>query len=360
MTTNVTRFVDFRALKAAVTMEQVLEHYGLLANFQRGHDSLTGPCPIHGGSNPTQFRISISNNCWHCFSDCHGGGNVLDFVARMEKVEPVEAANRLIDWFQLDRAGLNGSRAPQPRKRRSRQEAQPASTENAPPATPKEAAEAAPAPVAAAAADTKPENAKGNSPLGFRLELDSTHPYLAERGLTPETIVEFGLGHCSRGVMAGRIAIPIENVKGELVGYAGRWPGVPPEERPKYRLPDGFKRASEIFRLASALREPAEQPLVIVEGFFDATHLWQLGVRKTVALMGSSLSLAQEALLAKHLNLGSHVVVAFDEDDAGRIGRDWVLQRLARIAYVRVLAFPKEDMQPEQLTLEDVQRLALV
>ena len=49
------KFVDFKAVKAAVTMEQVLEHYGLLDKFKRGADSLSGACPIHKGSNPTQF-----------------------------------------------------------------------------------------------------------------------------------------------------------------------------------------------------------------------------------------------------------------------------------------------------------------
>jgi len=70
-------FVDFKAVKAAITMEQVLEHYGLLDKFKRGSDSLSGPCPIHKGSNPTQFRVSISKNIWNCFSECKHGGNLL-------------------------------------------------------------------------------------------------------------------------------------------------------------------------------------------------------------------------------------------------------------------------------------------
>ena len=53
-------FVDFKAVKAAITMEKVLEHYGLLDRFKKSGDSMNGPCPIHKGSNPTQFRVSIS------------------------------------------------------------------------------------------------------------------------------------------------------------------------------------------------------------------------------------------------------------------------------------------------------------
>ena len=54
------QFVDFKAVKAAVTIEQVLDHYGLLDRFKRGGDGLSGPCPIHKGSNPTQFRVSTA------------------------------------------------------------------------------------------------------------------------------------------------------------------------------------------------------------------------------------------------------------------------------------------------------------
>ena len=85
-------FVDFKAVKAVVTMEQVLEHYALLDQFKRSGDSLSGSCPIHKGSNPTQFRISVSKNIWHCFSECKHGGNVLDFIARMDSVSIHAAA----------------------------------------------------------------------------------------------------------------------------------------------------------------------------------------------------------------------------------------------------------------------------
>jgi hypothetical protein len=79
-------FVDFKAIKTAITMEQVLEHYSLLESFKRSGDSLSGPCPIHKGSNPTQFRVSIAKNVWHVFSECKQGGNVLDFIAKVEDV----------------------------------------------------------------------------------------------------------------------------------------------------------------------------------------------------------------------------------------------------------------------------------
>src|SRR6267142_2076847 len=103
------KLVDFRAVKAAITMEQVLEHYGLFDRFKKSGDNLSGPCPIHKGTNPTQFRVSISKNIWNCFSECKHGGNVLDFIARMEDVSIHAAALKAIEWFQLDPDALNGS-----------------------------------------------------------------------------------------------------------------------------------------------------------------------------------------------------------------------------------------------------------
>ena len=102
-----TKFVDFKAVKAAISMEQVLEHYGLMDKFKRGTDSLNGPCPIHGGSNPTQFRVSISKNIWNCFSECKHGGNVLDFIAKMDDVSIHAAALKAIEWFNLDSEAMS-------------------------------------------------------------------------------------------------------------------------------------------------------------------------------------------------------------------------------------------------------------
>ena len=90
--------------------------------------------------------------------------------------------------------------------------------------------------------------------------------------------------------MVGRIVIPIHNVKGELVAYAGRWPGESPEDTEKYKLPPKFNKLSEVFNLDRAIKEPADNPLVIVEGFFDVIKLHQHGCRKVVAIMGNTLS----------------------------------------------------------------------
>jgi DNA primase len=337
-------FVDFRAVKAALTMEQVLEHYGLMDQFKRGTDSLYGPCPIHKGSNPTQFRVSLSKNLWNCFSECKHGGNVLDFIAKMENVSIHAAALKAIEWFNLDPAEMAASD----------DQGETSETE-----TPMPALKPATTPASPPKAVPAPENSAPNPPLKFRLDkLERNHPYLLEqRGLTPETIVDFGLGYCSKGMMADRIAIPIHNVKGEVVAYAGRFIGAPPEGAPKYKLPPGFRKSQELFNLDRASKQPADQPLVIVEGFFDAMKLHQHGCRKVVALMGSTLSAAQEELIRRHTNSQSHVIVMLDENEAGQAGREDIACRLSKFCFVRVHQFDQPDLEPEHLSLEQVRQL---
>ena len=197
-----------------------------------------------------------------------------------------------------------------------------------------------------------------NKPLKFELKnLKPDHGYMVERGLTPEMVSTFGLGFCAKGTMSGRIVIPIHNTGGELVGSVGRWPGEPPEERPKYKLPTGFRKSAEVFNLHRALQEPAEQPLIIVEGFFDVMKLWQLGFKRAVSIMGSSLSVVQEELIKQATKSDSRIILMFDEDNAGRKGREQALLRLATFTYVHVVVFPAEDMQPDHLSVEDLTTL---
>ena len=341
------RFVDFKAVKAAVTMLQVLEHYGLAESFKRTGNSLSGPCPLHGGENRTQFRVSLEKNCWNCFGTCKGGGNVLDFVARKQGLTLREAALALCDWFELP--------TQEKLARPARDAGEPPTLE-----APSNAARRLKAIKAKAKPDgpSEGENAP-NKPLGFALQnLDAEHPYLAERGLSAETIAEFGIGYCDKGSMTGRIVVPIHNAEGQLVAYAGRWPGTPPDEdTPKYKLPPGFRKAQEVFNLHRAMCEPQDRPLYVVEGFFDCLRLWQHGIRRVVALMGSSLSPVQAALIQRVVTSEDRIVVMLDEDDAGRAGRDKVVVRLALHCFVSTHQFAREDEQPDALTTEQLSHL---
>lgn len=339
-------FVDFRAIRERLTMEMVLQHYGVLDTLKRTGNRLSGPCPIHKGTNPTQFRVDTERNIWNCFSECKHGGNVLDFIAKKEDCSVHDAALKACEWFNIPLAEVKTAGSAQNKA---------GDDSELPPET-------GPKTNSKPAASLKPEDSTPNPPLKFKLDkLQREHSYLTdERGLTLETIIDFGLGYFAgdKGLMVGRVVIPIHNIRGELVAYAGRWPGAPPnDETGKYKLPPNFKKARELFNLDRAVKEPLDKPLVIVEGFFDAIKLHQNGWRKVVAIMGSTMSAAQEELIRTHTNAGSQVIVMLDEDDAGRAGRENIAVRLSKFCFVKIHVLGKPNTQPEQLSAKDVRQI---
>jgi DNA primase len=180
-----------------------------------------------------------------------------------------------------------------------------------------------------------------NPPLKFIFKhLDTRHPYLKDRGLTEATIDFFGLGHhAGKGIMHNRICIPIHNEQGELIAYAGRWPADEgwPERTDKYQLPPGLKKSRVLFNLHRA-REHATEGLIVVEGFFTVFEFFQRGRKNVVALMGSSLSKEQERLIVETVGPKGRVLLALDNDEAGRKGSEDAVNRLSSQVFVREMA----------------------
>lgn len=310
-------WVDFKAVKSAVSMKAVLGHYGVNWLRKSGQE-LRGRCPIHQGEGQDTFHVNIAKNAFQCFS-CKARGNVLDFVAAMENCSVRDAAVKLKEWF-----GVRDATAPPG----SRGVVKPS---QAPP--------------------VKSEGAV-NKPLSFQLKgVDPSHPYLTSRGFSKRTLEVFGVGFFSgKGSMTGRVVIPIHNECGELVAYAGR--SVDGSE-PKYKLPAGFHKSLELFNLHRVIAASARRRTVVVgEGFFDCMRVTEAGF-PCVALMGSSLSQRQEELLVKHFKAARLVL---DGDDAGRQATNECLARLGRRMWVTA-AVLTVDTQPDQLSTEELKQL---
>jgi DNA primase len=275
-------------------------------------------------------------NIWHCFG-CEKGGDVIDLVCAFEGIATGhrtsnrrQAALLLQEWF-----GIASERPARDTRQRTAQ--QTAAACNPPPTDAEDDLETEDAP---APAIDREEPA--NPPLAFELKnIDPSHPYLKERGLTDETIATFGIGHfAGRGSMHGRMVIPIHNEHGEhLVAYVGRWPGEPPEGEDKYRFPANFKKSLVLYNLHRAREHVhAGDGLIVVEGFFSGVFpLWQKGRRNVVAVMGSTLSEAQERLIIQTVGSKGRVLVAFDPDEAGRTGSADAVKRLAPQVFVRTI-----------------------
>ena len=206
--------------------------------------------------------------------------------------------------------------------------------------------------------EAKDEEEIVNPALTFELKaLDGKHPYLLrKRGLKKETVKEFGLGCCKRGLMKGRIVIPIHNEKGELVAYAGRYPGDPPEGKLKYKLPPKFKKSLVVFNLNRVKDMGEDKGLILVEDFFDVFNLWQAGYKNVVALMGTSMSDEQEKLVVETVGEKGKVALMFDSSEAGKSGSQDALARLASQVYVKLIKLGEEGLQPNSPSKEKIKK----
>ena len=127
----------------------------------------------------------------HC-----GSGNVIDLYALLSERDPNDKTQFRETALEMQEVFL-GDRADQelpPRKRAKSPEK-----------------------------NTLPKPLAPNPPLTFSLNLKPDVPFLLEeKKLDLETIEELGIGWCNKGILNGRIAIPIHDANGQCVAYVGR------------------------------------------------------------------------------------------------------------------------------------------
>ena len=310
---------DFRSLKQRILMDRVLARYGVKLRSVGPH-TLCGPCPLptHTSRQSREsFSVNLARQVWSCHSaSCiaarHGclGGHVIDLVAILESCTLRQAGLRLQDWF----SGSLSTSLPTP----------------------------LPA-VAVASSAIQP-----NRPLRFALQnIDTQHPYLTQRGISPSTARWFGVGmYHGAGFLTGRCVIPIRDEKSRLVAYAGR---AIHEEEPKYRFPAGFRKSQVLFNLDRAMQTDGPN-VIVVEGFFDALKVHQAGHPAVVALMGTSFSQRQSELL---LNRFASVTLMLDGDQTGRRAAEVIAALLKPKVPVHQVELPNRA-QPDQLSPTEI------
>ena len=82
----------FTTVKAAVTLRQAAEHYGL----QVRRNGMTC-CPFHNDRHPSLY---VSDDHYHCFA-CGEHGDVIDLTAKLFDLRLYDAARKLASDFHL-------------------------------------------------------------------------------------------------------------------------------------------------------------------------------------------------------------------------------------------------------------------
>ncbi len=341
-------WVDFKEVKATVSMEMILDYYAVEIR-QVNRSSWRGKCPLptHTGDSGNSFNMNTEKNAWACHvgscvkaRDGRKGGNVLDFVAVMEGCSVRDAALKLQNWFKVEASNERPADYVPSRDRKKSDDKKLVREKKDEPAED-------PIP------DVENDSQEGmvNQPLEFELKsIDGSHPYVRKRGIKEGTAEHFGIGYFyGKGSMADRVVIPIHNGEGELIAYAGR--AIDDEVEPKYRFPSGFRKSLVLFNLHRA--ENSSDRVVLVEGFFDVMKVHQAGFPYVIALMGCEMSEAQENLLIESFN---EVIIMLDADESGRSAASQIASRIVRKLFVRIVDVP-EGKQPDQLSSDEIRQI---
>jgi DNA primase len=100
--------LDFAKIKE-IKLTDVCGRYKIALKFRGDYANAQCPLPTHKeGDKGKSFSVNLAENYWRCFSEsCNAnnggkrGGDVINFVAAMEKCREKEAAEKLADWFNV-------------------------------------------------------------------------------------------------------------------------------------------------------------------------------------------------------------------------------------------------------------------
>lgn len=153
--------------------------------------------------------------------------------------------------------------------------------------------------------------------------------YLKGRGLSKETVVEWGIGW---NETAQRVMFPLRDPQGRTIAFTGR---VLDDRKPKYKNSPNdalFSKSEMVFGLDKARPEIVRSGTVVVtEGQFDVIRLWQEGVRNVIAVSGSSLTKGMIERLVRSTRI-NRVILCFDGDTGGEKAADRAIVELQEFA----------------------------
>jgi len=301
------RRLDFSSLKTRVSIAQVLAAYGADRELARRGRQLVGPCPVHGGDNPTAFRVHLDRGIWRCFTAC-GGGDVVDLVRALERCSFAQAAKSL------------------------------ASLANHPPLPPN------PQP---------PSDEPSFRPFTFRIPLGPHAALLQRKRIAVETaqLFEAGVTHRSK-LLRGTIAVRLHDLAGHPLGYCGRRLDNEQIRRwGKWRFPRNFPKGRLLYNAHRALLHRAGG-LVVCECPWSIMRLHQAGIPGAVALLGTTLTPIQAEFLAR----APHVLFLFDGDPPGRNASRNAANLLDGSATVHIHDIA-DGLDPDDLSDTELQRI---
>ena len=293
---------DFRYLKTHLRIDHILAAYGLDSKLRRQGHLLSGPCPLHGGDNPTAFRVHLQRGVWHCFTSC-GGGDIVDLIRHIEHCSFAQAARILRRLIDSPRVSV-------------------------PPHL---------------------SHPFIFSPFVYSIPLTPKVAFLQEvKKISVSTALRYEAGTASKSsLLRSSVAVRLHDLSGMPLGYCGR--RLDPEaivRWGKWRFPQNFPKSDILYNAHRALPF-RNQGIIVVECPWAVMRLGQAGINNSVALLGSSISPTQIGWLS-HAPM---VLLLLDGDNAGQKAAPIIARALHTQTRVFIHHLPN-GLEPEDLSDE--------
>lgn len=269
-----------------------------------------GVCPFHDDSNPS-LCVSREKQIYTCFS-CHATGNVYTFLMNYEHMDFRETLRYLGERVGVDVSSIHVAR--KNTKFTPFYDAYSFALKyfqnNLLSKIGKDARNYL--------ADRKiDEDVIKEFEIGLSLESsDDLTKLLTSKKYELSTLNQIGLSSDARDVYIDRIMFPLYDLTGKVVGFSGRI--YKDNGLNKYlntKETPIFKKGQLLYHYHVAREECRKAKSVIVmEGFMDVIRASTIGVRNTVALMGTALTHEQLQLIKR---LSTNIILCLDGDDPG-------------------------------------------
>ena len=295
-------------------IESVVSRYVAL---KRQGGNLWGLCPFHS-EKTASFSINPAKNIFHCFG-CGKGGNSIKFIMEIEHMSYPEAIRHLAGLYGVDipDTGYSGENIQKEAKNRAKDILKEAAKYYYKSFNDEDIGKPA---REYAAKRGLTRQTLDNFGLGYSPIKGGLYNILKDKGYTDEEMLNSGIFQKSAktgkpyDLFRGRFMFPIFDTFGTIIAFGGRALG---DEKPKYvNSPDSivYSKQNHLYAMNFARKEQSRQ-LIVVEGYMDAIAMHSAGFKNTVAALGTSFTDSQLKLCAR---FADEVVFFFDADAAGQ------------------------------------------
>lgn len=297
----------------------IVDVVGSYVPLTRKQNNYWACCPFHEEKTPS-FSVSPDKEFFYCFG-CHAGGDVFQFVQKIENISFPESVEKL-----AQRIGLEIPKTDLSPAEREREEERQRLYEICDLAASYFHNCLTKTRMGAAGIDYfKKRGLSAQTIVDFKLgfappQWDRLYRDFRERGYREKDLIKSGLCLTKNGKtydrFRGRCIFPIRDDKGRVVAFGGR---IIEEGEPKYlNSPESpiFHKGDLLFAMERARKEIRRtKQAVLVEGYMDVVGVHNLGVTNVVASLGTAFTQRQAQLLRRICDVA---IVAYDMDRAGR------------------------------------------